>query len=74
VLPGLLAQTNNRLRQSVFGSFSLLNTTTLLHALLHPLEDWRSATGLHFTDDYHKYRAVMPAGGALISPNTTAEN
>ena len=39
--PRLLAQTNNRLCQSIFESFSLLNTTTLLHALLHPLEDWR---------------------------------
>jgi len=39
--PGLLAQTNSRLCQSVFESFSLLNTKTLLHALLHPLEDWR---------------------------------
>ena len=31
---GLLAQTNSRLSQSIFESFSLLNTTTLLHALL----------------------------------------
>jgi hypothetical protein len=65
--PRLPAQTNNRLCQSIFESFSLLNTTTLLHAL-------RSATGVLITDDYHKYRAVMAAGCALIPRNTTAKN
>jgi len=32
------------------------------------------STGVLITDDYQKYRALMPAGDALISPNTTAKN
>jgi hypothetical protein len=72
--PGLLAQTNNCLCQSIFETFSLLNTTTLLHALLHPWRIGGSATGVLITDDYHKYRAVMAAGCALIPRNTTAKN
>jgi hypothetical protein len=70
---GLLAQTNNRLCLCIFESFSALNTTTLLHALLHPMEDWRERDRL-ITDNYDKYRAVMASGCALIPRNTTANN
>jgi len=38
---------------------------------------WRiggSATGVLITDNYHKYRAVMALGSALIPRNTTAKN
>jgi hypothetical protein len=72
--PGLLAQTNNRLRQSIFESFSLLNTTTLLHALLHPLEDWRERDRRSHHRILPRNRAVMAARCGLIPRNTTAKN
>ena len=67
---GLLAQTNSRLSQSIFESFSLLNTTTLLHALL--LRGLAGARPAISSQKTPRYRAVMAAGCALIPRNTTA--
>ena len=68
--PGLLAQTNSRLSQSNFESFSWLNTTTLLHALL--LRGLAGARRAISSPKTPRYRAVMAAGCALIPRNTTA--
>jgi hypothetical protein len=68
--PGLLAQRNSRLSQSIFESFSWLNTTTLLHALL--LRGLAGARRAISSPKTPRYRAVMAAGCALIPRNTTA--